>query len=104
MNLAALRQVDNRHLWHPYTDAVTFEQEPYTCIERAEGVYLYTADGRKLYDGIASWWAVSFGHSHPKIIAAVREQAGVLQHCILGNMSHPRRWSCATARYITPAI
>lgn len=103
MNLAALRQVDNRHLWHPYTDAVTFEQEPYTCIERAEGVYLYTADGRKLYDGIASWWAVSFGHSHPKIIAAVREQAGVLQHCILGNMSHPKAVELAQRlAYITP--
>ncbi|MBX3179953.1 MAG: adenosylmethionine--8-amino-7-oxononanoate transaminase [Candidatus Hydrogenedentes bacterium] len=103
MNLAALRQVDNRHLWHPYTDAVTFEQEPYTCIERAEGVYLYTADGRKLYDGIASWWAVSFGHSHPKIISAVREQAGVLQHCILGNMSHPKAVELAQRlAYITP--
>jgi len=90
MDLALLRQKDNAHLWHPYTDAVTFETEPYTCIERAEGVYLYTADGRKLYDGIASWWAVSFGHSNPKIIEAMRDQAGVLQHCILGNMSHPK--------------
>lgn len=90
MDLAQLRQLDNRHCWHPYTDAVTFEQEPYTCIERAEGVYLYTADGRKLYDGIASWWAVSFGHSHPKIVEAMREQAGILQHCILGNLAHPK--------------
>jgi adenosylmethionine-8-amino-7-oxononanoate aminotransferase len=90
MDLATLRQHDNNHLWHPYTDAVTFESEPYTCIERAEGVYLHTADGRKLYDGIASWWAVSFGHSHPSIIAAMQEQAAILQHSILGNMSHPK--------------
>jgi len=90
MNIDALRALDNKHLWHPYTDQVTFESEPYTCIERAEGVYLYTADGRKLYDGIASWWAVALGHSHPKIIAALKEQAEVLQHCIVGNMSHPK--------------
>ncbi len=90
MNIDALRAADNKHLWHPYTDQVTFEAEPYTCIERAEGVYLHTVDGRKLYDGIASWWAVALGHSHPKVIAALREQAGILQHCIVGNMSHPK--------------
>jgi adenosylmethionine---8-amino-7-oxononanoate aminotransferase len=90
MDIDAVRASDNKHFWHPYTDQVTFETEPYTCIERAEGVYLYTADGRKLYDGIASWWAVALGHSHPKVIAALTEQAGILQHSIVGNMSHPK--------------
>ena len=55
MNIDALRAADNKHVWHPYTDQVTFETEPYTCIERGEVVYLHTVDGRKLYDGIASW-------------------------------------------------
>ena len=57
--------------------------------DSAEGAYLYTPDGRKVLDGIASWWAVAFGHSHPKIVRAIREQAGILQHSILGNQSHP---------------
>ncbi len=80
MNLSELQTLDHRHSWHPYTDAVSFEAAPYTCIKRAEGVYLYTADGRKLYDGIASWWAVALGHSHPKVVAAIQAQASVLQH------------------------
>ena len=90
MDIDALRAADNKHFWHPYTDQVTFESEPYTCIERAEGVYLHTVEGRKLYDGIASWWAVALGHSHPKVIAALQEQAAIMQHCIVGNMSHPK--------------
>lgn len=80
MNIADLKASDFNHCWHPYTDAITYESAPYTCIERAEGVYLYTADGRKLYDGIASWWAVALGHSHPKVVAAIQAQAALLQH------------------------
>jgi adenosylmethionine-8-amino-7-oxononanoate aminotransferase len=80
MNLSELKSLDHQHSWHPYTDAVTYEAAPFTCIERAAGVYLYTADGRKLYDGIASWWAVALGHSHPKVVAAIQAQAAVLQH------------------------
>jgi adenosylmethionine-8-amino-7-oxononanoate aminotransferase len=80
MNLPEIKALDHMHCWHPYTDAVSYEAGPYTCIERAEGVYLHTADGRKLYDGIASWWAVALGHSHPRVVAAIQAQAAVLQH------------------------
>ena len=34
-------------------------------IVRGEGVYLYTEDGRRLLDGISSWWVNIHGHSHP---------------------------------------
>ncbi len=85
-----LRDTDLRHLWHPYTDATTFEREPYLCIDSAEGVYLFEDGGGELLDGISSWWCVSLGHGHPRIVEAIREQAGDLQHSILGNMSHPR--------------
>lgn len=84
-----LRGLDVRHLWHPYTDIAAFEQSGSTIIERAEGVFLYEEGGRPILDGIASWWACNLGHSHPKVVAAIREQAGVLQHSILGRLSHP---------------
>lgn len=86
----SIRDRDLRHLWHPYTDATTFAREPYTCIERGEGVYLYEVGGRPLLDGISSWWAVALGHSHPRLVEAMRAQAGILQHCILGGLSHPK--------------
>lgn len=86
----ALRQRDIAHLWHPYTQISSFEKMNFPVIERAQGIYLYEVGGRALLDGIASWWCVNLGHSHPKLIRAMYEQAGRLQHCILGGMSHPR--------------
>ena len=86
----AWRQRDIKHLWHPYTEITAFEGAAFPVIERAEGVNLYEVSGRRLLDGISSWWCVNLGHSHPKLIAAIHEQAEKLQHCILGGMSHPR--------------
>ncbi len=86
----SIRDRDLRHLWHPYTNIQAFESGPYRLIDSAEGVYLHTADGKKLLDGISSWWAVALGHGHPRLVEAIRAQAGVLQHSILGNMSHPK--------------
>lgn len=84
-----LARLDIRHLWHPYTDINAYEKGPNTCFDSADGVYLHTTDGRKMLDGISSWWATALGHSHPKIVNAIKEQAGILQHSILGNLSHP---------------
>lgn len=83
-----LRHRDIKHLWHPYTEITSFEKMDFPIIERAQGVYLYEVGGRPVLDGIASWWCVNLGHSHPKLIEAIREQAGRLQHVILGGMSH----------------
>jgi adenosylmethionine-8-amino-7-oxononanoate aminotransferase len=85
-----LRQRDIKYLWHPYTQIASFEKMAFPVIERARGTYLYEVGGRPLLDGIASWWCVNLGHSHPKLIEAICEQAGLLQHSILGGMSHPK--------------
>lgn len=84
------QELDYRHLWHPYTNVRTLREEPYVSFERAEGVYLYTQDGKALMDGFSSWWCVALGHSHPYIVEAIREQAGTLQQCMLGGVSHPK--------------
>jgi adenosylmethionine-8-amino-7-oxononanoate aminotransferase len=84
------QQLDHKHLWHPYTDMQRYEPSPYVSFERGEGIYLYDADGRGAMDGISSWWAVALGHSHPRVVEAIREQAGILQQSILGSLSHPR--------------
>ena len=88
LHIEHLRELDLRHLWHPYTDPALFQQEPYRCITRAQGVYLYDQDERPLFDGISSWWATSLGHSRPELLKALHAQADVMQHSMLGNMSH----------------
>lgn len=44
-------------------------------IDRAEGAYLYDADGKRYIDYVQSWGPMVLGHAHPDVIEAVVEQA-----------------------------
>jgi 4-aminobutyrate aminotransferase len=48
--------------------------------ERAEGSYIYTTDGRKLLDFTCGIGVTNTGHCHPKVVEAIREQAGLFIH------------------------
>ncbi len=85
-----LRRRAVRAVWHPYTEITSFEASAFPVVERAEGCSLFAVDGRELLDGISSWWCVNLGHGHPRIVEAIRAQAGRLQHVLLGGVSHPR--------------
>ena len=74
-------------IWHPFTQAHT-DPDPVRVV-RAEGVYLYTEDGRRIIDAISSWWVNLHGHCHPRIVAAVAAQAAALDHVLLAGFSHP---------------
>jgi 4-aminobutyrate aminotransferase len=49
-------------------------------VERGEGSYLYTTDGRKLLDLTCGIGVTNTGHSHPRVVKAVQEQAAKLLH------------------------
>ncbi|ANB02378.1 glutamate-1-semialdehyde 2,1-aminomutase [Ectothiorhodospira sp. BSL-9] len=44
-------------------------------VERAQGAYMYDADGKRYIDYVGSWGPMIVGHAHPEVIAAVREAA-----------------------------
>ena len=44
-------------------------------LARGEGVFLYDSDGKRYYDFLSAYSAVSQGHCHPEIIAALTQQA-----------------------------
>ncbi|HZK75758.1 MAG TPA: glutamate-1-semialdehyde 2,1-aminomutase [Candidatus Kapabacteria bacterium] len=44
-------------------------------LKRGEGAYVWDADGNKYIDYIGSWGPLILGHSHPKVVEAIREQA-----------------------------
>jgi adenosylmethionine-8-amino-7-oxononanoate aminotransferase len=81
-----LNERDRVRVWHPYTQMLT--QPPLLPIVRGEGVYLYTEDGRKILDGISSWWVNIHGHSHPKLNAALAAQAQEIAHVIFAGCTH----------------
>ena len=47
-------------------------------LTRGEGVYVWDVDGRRYLDCLSAYSAVNQGHCHPKILAAMTEQAGRL--------------------------
>jgi adenosylmethionine---8-amino-7-oxononanoate aminotransferase len=85
--MADLIARDRAHLWHPYTQMQT-APAPLPVV-RGEGVYLYTEDGRKILDGISSWWVNIHGHSHPVLNRALSEQAACLEHVMFAGCTHP---------------
>jgi adenosylmethionine-8-amino-7-oxononanoate aminotransferase len=84
---ASLIDRDRASVWHPYTQMAT--APPPLPIVRGEGVYLFTEDGRRLLDGISSWWVNIHGHSHPRLNEALAAQAGRLEHVMFAGCTHP---------------
>jgi len=78
---------DRQFVWHPYTQMKTAPAP--LAVVRGQGVYLYTEDGRKLLDGISSWWVNIHGHSHPALNAALAAQASRLEHVMFAGCTHP---------------
>lgn len=80
------KEKDQNHVWHPFT-ALQGGHEP-IFISSATGIYLHTNDGRKIIDGISSWWVNLHGHSHPAIAKAIAKQAQKLEHVIFAGFTH----------------
>jgi adenosylmethionine-8-amino-7-oxononanoate aminotransferase len=73
-------------VWHPFTQhGLEPEMLP---IAAAEGAWLTAKDSRRILDAISSWWVVTHGHRHPRIIAAIAEQASKLDQVIFAGFTH----------------
>lgn len=75
-------------VWHPCTQMKHHATLPLVPIVRGEGAWLIDADGRRLLDGISSWWVNLFGHCNPRINAALRDQLDRLEHVMLAGFTH----------------
>ncbi|MBA3055674.1 MAG: adenosylmethionine--8-amino-7-oxononanoate transaminase [Sphingomonadales bacterium] len=88
-------------VWHPFTQHGL--GEPIPLIARAEGAFLYGADGGRTIDAISSWWVTTHGHCHPRIMAAIAEQAQKLDQLIFAGWTHePAETLAAGLRAIMP--
>ena len=73
-------------VWHPFTQhGLEPDMLP---IARSEGAWLESTDGRRIFDGISSWWVITHGHRHPKIVRAIQEQADKLDQLIFAGFTH----------------
>jgi 2,2-dialkylglycine decarboxylase (pyruvate) len=75
----------DRHLVR-YSGAGGFTRE---IIESAAGSFMTTVDGRRILDFTSGQMSAILGHSHPEIVATVRERIGTLDHLYSGMLSRP---------------
>ncbi len=73
-------------IWFPYCQMQT--AHPPLKVVGGEREFLILEDGRRLVDGISSWWTTCHGYNHPAIVDAIREQASRLAHVMLGGLVH----------------
>jgi adenosylmethionine-8-amino-7-oxononanoate aminotransferase len=81
-------ELDQRHLWHPFTQMLEWAREQPVVIDRAEGTDLIDSEGRRYLDGVSSLWCNIHGHRHPQIDGAVRGQLERVAHSTLLGLTH----------------
>jgi adenosylmethionine-8-amino-7-oxononanoate aminotransferase len=82
-------------VWHPFTQHATEPAPP--MIARTEGAYVETSDGKRILDAISSWWVITHGHRHPKIVEAIRTATETLDQVIFAGLTHEPAEKLASA-------
>ena len=80
--------LENSAFFMPFTMNRQFKKAP-RLLARAEGMYYYTPEGRKILDGTAGLWCVNAGHCRKKIVEAVAKGVATLDFAPPFQMGHP---------------
>ena len=88
MNTRLHNELDLNAYWMPFTANRAFKSGP-RLIESASGMVCRTDDGRELLDAMSGLWCCNAGHCHPRIAAAIAEQAATLDYAMAFQVGHP---------------
>ena len=80
--------LENSAFFMPFSMNRHFKKTP-RLLARAEGMYYYTPEGRKILDGTAGLWCVNAGHCRKKIVEAVQKGVATLDFAPPFQMGHP---------------
>ena len=84
--MKSLVERDTDRVWHPYTQA-GFGQVPLP-VSSARGSALLLEDGRRILDGISSWWCCLHGHGEARLAKAAAAQFEKLDHVLFAGVTH----------------
>ncbi len=90
-----LKTNDLEAFWMPFTANRQFKAAP-RLFSKAEGLYYFTPDGRRVIDGTSGLWCVNAGHCRPRIVAAIKEQAETLDFAGTFQMGHVKAFEAAS--------
>ena len=86
----SLEKIDQKHIWHPFTQMKEWEEEAPLIIESGEGSWLIDVEGKRYLDGVSSLWVTVHGHRKKELDEAVKAQLGKIAHStLLGLASVP---------------
>jgi len=68
------QQADAAHFLHPFTDFSALAKKGSRIITKAEGIYLWDSEGKKLLDAMSGLWCVNVGYGQQALIDAATRQ------------------------------
>jgi beta-alanine--pyruvate transaminase len=80
--------------WLPFTPNREFKREP-RIVARAEGMFYFDLDGRKVLDAAAGLWCANAGHCRAPIVKAIQEAAATLDFAPTFQFGHPKVFEAA---------
>ena len=77
---------DQQHIWHPYAKV----PNPIVAhkVQSADGVCLNLDNGKRVIDGMSSWWSAIHGYNHPVLNKAITKQLAKMSHVMFGGLTH----------------
>ena len=81
-----MNQFDQNNLWHPYAKIPNTISSHH--VTSAEGVYLKLDNGKKVIDGMSSWWSVIHGYNNQRLNEAIKNQLDQMSHVMFGGLTH----------------
>src|SRR5512134_3819911 len=93
-DLSATSALNLEPYWMPFTDNRRFKAKP-KLVTAAKDMHFTTAEGRQVLDGLATLWCVNAGHARPRIVEAIRRQAGELDFAASFSLGHPAAFRLA---------
>ncbi|MCW5197696.1 adenosylmethionine--8-amino-7-oxononanoate transaminase [Buchnera aphidicola] len=92
---------DKKHIWHPY-ESITGESNCF-LVTSAKGIFLKLSNGKKIIDGMSSWWSAIHGYNNKKLNNALYTQIKKMSHVMFGGITHkPAILLCRQLLKITP--
>ena len=80
--------------WMPFTANRQFKKAP-RMLTRSSGMHYWDDQGRQILDAVAGLWCVNAGHTRPRIVQAIQDQAAELDFAPSFQMGHPKAFELA---------